>query len=331
LGQSFPRHCSKRPGRLSIRKLVSLSSFFALALMGAAVIGWHGLARPSLQTFSAAHSDWEKNDVRTSLAMLAGQVAAGDAFANRRPVYRYSVVPGGVQSGEELRQATQRDRAVARHFAAFNFERAQVTQLRAPRFVYLSYRRGDRIFWTRKQIALRKGEQLITDGKIAARTRCANQISVLPHAETSMEEPLAQELDDPADQGGSARNFDSPGPIEAQLMRRPGPHGFGAEGPPLRGTGPLFGPSGGGFPGIFPPPVISDSCEPMPKPKPKGGLVASAGDQTSDKKKKNGCTPPPTPPPATVPEPASIVLVASGIAGICARARMRRRASRKAP
>lgn len=324
MGHGFRRHSSKRPGRHSIRKLVLISSFVAPVLVVAALIGWQRLARPSSQPVSVAHSDWEKNDVRTSLAMLAGQVAAGDAFANRRPVYRYSVVPGGVQSGEELRLAAQRDRAVARHFAAFNFERAQVTQLNAPRFVYLSYRRGDRIFWTRKQVALRKGEPLITDGKIAARTRCANQISVLPHAETSMEEPLAQELDDPFDQGGSARNFDFSGRIEAQLMRRPGPHGFGAEGPPMPGTGPLFGPSGGGFPGIFPP-VISDSCEPMPKPKPKDGLVAIAADQTSDKKKKNGCTPPPKPPPTTVPEPASIVLVASGIAGIYARARLKRR------
>jgi len=137
--------------------------------------------------------------------MLAGQSGAGNAFATQRPVYRYSVVPGGVQSGQELRLAAQRDRAVARHFAAFNFERAQLTQLKGPRFVYLSYRRGDRIFWTRKQIALRKGEKLITDGKIAARTRCANQISLLPHAETSMEEHSAQELEDPFDQGGSAR------------------------------------------------------------------------------------------------------------------------------
>ena len=329
MGQSFPRHSSKRPGRLSIRKLVLISSF-ALALLATILSVWHRQAQLSSQPLSVARSDWEKNDVRTSLAMLAGQVAAGDAFANRRPVYRYSVVPGGVQTGEELRQAAQRDRAVARHFAAFNFERAHLTQLNAPRFVYLSYRRGDRIFWTRKQIALRKGEKLITDGKIAARTRCANQISVLPHAETSMEEPLAQELDDPSDQGGSARNFDFPGRIEAQLMRRPGPHGFGAEGPPMPGTGPLFGPSGGGFPGIFPPPVISDSCEPMPKPKPKGGMVASPADQTSDKKKKNGCTPPPNPPPTTVPEPASIVLVASGIAGIYARSRLKSRASQQA-
>ena len=268
-------------------------------------------------------SDWQRNDVRANLAMLAGQAAAGNAFVDHRPVYRYSVVPGGVQSGDELRLATQRDRAVARHYADFNFQQAHITQLSAPRFVYLSYRRGDRIFWTRKQIALHKGEKLITDGKITARTRCANQISALPRSETSMEEPSAQELDDPFDQGGSARNFDFPGRIEAQLTNRPGPHGFGAEGPPILGTGPLFGPSGGGFPGIFPP-VIGDSCEPMPKPKPKGGMVAIAEDATSEKKKKNGCTPPPKPPPTTVPEPATIVLVASGIAGIYARARSKR-------
>jgi len=276
------------------------------------------------QTFHAGDQRWQQNDVRHNLAMLAGQVAAGNGFATGRPIYRYSVVPGGVRSGEELRVAARHDRAVARHYAAFNFDRAQVTELNAPRFVYMSYRRGDRILWTRKQIALRKGEKLITDGKITARTRCANQISVLPHADTSLEEPMAQEFEDPFDQGGSAQNFEFPGNVEAALLNRPGPHGFGAEGPTLAGTGALFGPSGGGFPGIFPP-AIGDSCEPMPKPKPKGDGLAIAEDQRSNRTKKSACTPTPNPPPATVPEPGSVLLVASGIAGIYARRRWRKR------
>lgn len=324
MGYSLRRHRSKRSRRVPSRKLVFCC--FLAFLLAAALIAWHNSAPAPPLSLSGVNSAWQQNDVRANLAMLAGQAGAGNAFANQRPVYRYSVVPGGVQSGQELRLAAQRDRAVARHFAAFNFERAQLTQLKGPRFVYLSYRRGDRIFWTRKQIALRKGEKLITDGKIAARTRCANQISLLPHAETSMEEPSAQELEDPFDQGGSARKFDFPGRIEAQLMNRPGPHGFGAEAPGMPGSGPLFGPSGGGFPGIFPP-VISDSCQPMPKPKPKGGLATAVDHETSsDKKKKNGCTPPPNPPPTTVPEPAGMVLVASGIAGVYLQARLKKRA-----
>ena len=322
MGHSFRRHSSKRLRCVPIRKWVLISFLFGIAVV-ALFLTAARIFRPSRQTFRAIDLQWQQNDVRRNLAMLAGQVAAGNAFATGRPVYRYSVVPGGVRSGEELRLAARRDRAVALHYAAFNFDRARMTELSAPRFVYMSYRLGDRVFWTRKQIALRKGEKLITDGKITARTRCANQISVLPHAETSLEEPMAQEFEDPFDQGGSATSFEFPGNFEAALLNRPGPHGFGAEGPALPGTGSLFGPSGGGFPGIFPP-VIGDSCEPMPKPKPKGRVLAIARDQGSNNK-KNGCTPPPNPPPTTVPEPGSVLLVASGIAGIYASRRRRRR------
>jgi hypothetical protein len=65
----------------------------------------------------------------------------------------------------------------------------------------------------------------------------------------------------------------------------------------------------------------------MPKPKPKGGLATAVDHETSsDKKKKNGCTPPPNPPPTTVPEPAGMVLVTSGIAGVYLQARLKKRA-----
>jgi PEP-CTERM motif len=326
LGHSFRGHSSKQLRRVSNRRGVLISLFLAIALVTLSLIAARTIEPAPRQTLRASDNSWQQNDVRRDLAVLAGQVAAGNAFATSRPVYRYSVVPGGVRSGEELRLAAKRDRAVAHHYAAFNFDRARITELGAPRFIYMSYRRGDRIFWTHKQMALPKGEKLITDGKITARTRCANQISVLPHAETSLEEPMAQEFEDPFDEGGSATRFDFPGNFETALLNRPAAHGFGAEGPPLPGTGPLFGPSGGGFPGIFPP-VISDSCEPMPKPKPKGGVLATTEDESSTKKKKKktACSPTPNPPPTAVPEPGSILLVSSGIAGIYARRDWRKR------
>jgi len=200
-----------------------------------------------------------------------------------------------------LHQATLRDRVVNRHFSGFDFRRAKVVELQQAKLVYLSYRMRNKVFWTKKQVHLRKGEKLISDGVISARTRCANQVSVLPQTAVSTEEPLPEQLEDPFGVGGSATHIDFPNSIESALLRRT-PPGLG-EGP---GSGFFGPPFGGGGPGIAPPPIPSSCAKPpcsttSPPPPP----------------------PPPLPPPAPVPEPGSILLVSSGLAGIYLRHRKR--------
>ena len=184
---------------------------------------------------------------------------------------------------------SEHDGVVARHFAGFDYQKAKVVELDQAKLVYLSYRIHDKVFWTKKQIRLRKGEKLITDGKITARTRCGNRVSVLPQKAVSPEEPLAEKFEEPMAGGGSAAQITLPGNFESALRTRPDPSGFEAGGP-----GSLFGPSGGGgFPGFL-------------------GIV-------DDEKKEKHCAsgPPPTP----VPEPGTILLMSSGIAGIYLRYR----------
>ncbi len=48
------------------------------------------------------------------------------------------------------------------------------------KLVYVSYRIGNKVFWTKHKLALRKGEAMLSDGTNMARTRCGNRISVLP-------------------------------------------------------------------------------------------------------------------------------------------------------
>ena len=112
-------------------------------------------------------------------------------------VYPYSVVPGGVKNADALRAVAAHDAAVARHYSNFNFEKAHIERISAPREVYVSYRIRDTIFWTRKKILLPAGELLLTDGAIAARAKCGNQISEAAKPDISDQEPDQDVMDQP--------------------------------------------------------------------------------------------------------------------------------------
>jgi len=122
--------------------------------------------------------------------------AAGIAKAERIPrkVYRYSVIPGGVYSIEELARARRVDSTVGAHYADFG-SRVQVQISSGPALLYVSYRKGDRVYWTAKKHRIPKGEALLTDGKHLARTRCGNRLSLSPQLPTlTIDEPNENQL-----------------------------------------------------------------------------------------------------------------------------------------
>ena len=137
-----------------------------------------------------------------------------------RVIYPYSVVPGGVRSPEELQSASARDRVVSEHYAGFDFRKARVIKVKEARLVYLSYRIGDQIYWTAKKVSLHAGENLITDGKLTARTRCGNQVSALPQKKTSSQEPTMAQFDGPI---GISTRDPFPENFHSALESRPGP------------------------------------------------------------------------------------------------------------
>ena len=55
-----------------------------------------------------------------------------------RPVYPYSVVPGGVEDAKELKWVAEHDPVVAAHYAGFDYNHAQVVRLTLARTVYMS-------------------------------------------------------------------------------------------------------------------------------------------------------------------------------------------------
>jgi PEP-CTERM motif-containing protein len=220
--------------------------------------------------------------------------AQSSAPAEHGLVYPYSVVPGGARTPQELQQASARDRVVAAHYAGFDYVRARLVQLLAAKPMYVSYRIGNNVYWTRRPHLIPAGEKVITDGKIVGRARCGNQLAEAPQAAVSEQEPSEAMLNQPVGDG-SALSVPSNLDVRSALIPSPAT-GIGQPGP----TGPLGGPGSGGggtFPPIFPPSTGPTGGPTTPPPGPPTGPP----------------TPPPSgPPPAPVPEPGTLVLVGSG-------------------
>ena len=168
----------------------------------------------------------------------------------RRPVYPYSVIPGGVESAQELKNAVLRDSVVAGHYSDFNLAKARVIRLDSDRALYVSYRLGDRVFWTAKTLKLAKGEAVITDGVNEARARCGNRLSPTPVAPVSPEQPPPQVFETPEAPILVAVNTPPAGPP----LTPPGTPASPPETPPGGIIPPIFWPPTGGGPNTPPPP-----------------------------------------------------------------------------
>jgi len=220
-------------------------------------------------------------------------------------VYAYSVIPGGVKNAKELREALRRDPVVAAHYANFNVSSSRLIHLTSARKVHVSYRIGNEVFWTRKQLTLRPEETLLTDGTHFARTRCGNRVAEVPDGPPSPAEPPIETLDKPVFPRPLEFPTDSPpeapiwaensAPILLPLTGPAVPVVPGAGGPPFLPIGPII-------PCCAGPGKPSTPSQPTPPPPPL----------------------PPGPPVAT-PEPSSFVQLVVGVAGVLLFLRFRSR------
>ena len=144
-----------------------------------------------------------------------------------RPVYPYSVVPGGVKDARELKWAADHDPVVRAHYAGFDYDHARVVRLVLARTAYVSYRIGNKVYWTRHRVTLKKGETVITDGKITARSRCANRVEEVPQQATSSSEPPPAKFEEPVQPATGTAVATPPVPFESALLNRPGSAGIG--------------------------------------------------------------------------------------------------------
>jgi hypothetical protein len=186
----------------------------------------------------------------------------------QRRIYPYSVVPGGVHSPQELRNAIAHDPQVAHLYADFDLSRASIERLTGDREVYVAYRYDNRIYWTRKHLLLRAGEPVITDGKETGRTRCGNRVSETPTQPVRQDEPPNVAANAPIMEAASASSVLPALPMES-LYLDPRVNGLAllpqAPAAPSLNPPPSFPLVGGGggpasFPDVTPPPV------PTPEP-----------------------------------------------------------------
>ena len=169
----------------------------AIGLLGAA--GCAALYALAMRSPAAPAPVTQAQARETAPAPAVLRVAAQAETNQTRRVYPYSIVPGGVTDRRELTRIVAMDKVVATHYAAFETARATVRTVDKPRAVYVSYRKGDQVYWTAKKLQLAKGETLLSDGQSEIRTRCGNRISDVPQLPVEAKGPSAEELDSSVD------------------------------------------------------------------------------------------------------------------------------------
>lgn len=98
-------------------------------------------------------------------------------FRAARPIYPFSVIPGGVLDAKELSDTMSKDPVARRHYQDLKPEQMYTTRLRKPLLAYVSYRKNDRVMWTTHPVQIAANELVLTDGQHVVRARCGNRVS----------------------------------------------------------------------------------------------------------------------------------------------------------
>jgi hypothetical protein len=173
------------------------------------------------------------------------------------------------------------------HYAGIHAERIWAERADQPVLAYVSYRKDNSVYWTAQPVRIAKGEIILTDGTNRIRGRCGNRIAFkrpapLPGSVSAPEVPPPDVVFETPLPPLIPPIIVPPLPPQEIVEKHPTP-------PPLPPPVPLCVGSG-----CIPPPVpscVGSGCIPPPP-----SCVGS------------GCVPPP------VPEPATLLLVGTGLA-----------------
>jgi hypothetical protein len=241
-GDDRRRHRRPSRRRTRARRLVTLS-FLVL------VAGFLALSAVVAEIRSVAAMD-----LPASPPIEIGQPVREPRLPDR-PVFRHSVIAGGAYTADEVEAAMERDAVVAAHYSGINPAKLRVETLPSDRDVYMSYRIGQEIFWTKQKMRLQEGETILTDGVHHIRARCGNCIAFAPMEPTADDEPGEMEfaaLTDDSDQ------IQSHVPLGSDLLR---PYA-GIPLPWLLGSSEAFGESSAIGGGSFAMPLYGLTADP---------------------------------------------------------------------
>jgi hypothetical protein len=235
---------SRKGSRLKQR----LAAVGVLGVVACATLYAYAMHESTAPTVSAqAHAPAAATTPAPAVLRTAAQVET----KKTRRVYPYSIVPGGVLDRKELTHAVAVDQVVAAHYAAFEASKTTVRTVDKPRAVYVSYRKGDKVFWTAKRLQLAKGETLLSDGQNEIRTRCGNRISDVPQLPVEAKGPSEEELDSSVEE--AQQDEGTMEQVGYAAETNPAGHGYqlqtfgNGETAQTGGTGPTrtsFGPNG---------------------------------------------------------------------------------------
>ena len=147
--------------------------------------------------------------------ILASVQPSPDTPLESRKVFPLSVIHGGAYSRQELERARKTDAVVAAHYGDFGAS-PKFQKLSHDVLMYVSYRRSNRVYWSKVRHRIPQGETVISDGNCLARARCGNRLSATPQGPVAPKEPTEEVLNTP----------DIPdAPVSYKLAELPGPAG----------------------------------------------------------------------------------------------------------
>lgn len=190
---------ANRRGREQGRGHARVKWFVLLLFAATAVITWQLAHRQPDAKLSYSPSAVAPVPLPERKAAAAGYPLDATPYrrGQNRLVYPYSVIPGGIKTLADLKLAVADDPVVARQFQGFNFQHARLVQVAQKESMFVSYRIGQKVYWTRKKLPLHPGETLVTDGNITARTRCGNRVAKVPLDTGSPLEPPEEAFNQP--------------------------------------------------------------------------------------------------------------------------------------
>jgi hypothetical protein len=145
---------------------------------------------------------------RTAVEQHTKPPAVSVIHVSFRPL-NLALIPGGITSVEEFRQRVAEDPTLNSFFGSCNVE-ATIQPLPDDIVVFIAFRRGQEIKWTRRPLLVHKGEYVLTFCGKTVLARCGNLISWTPMQPSEDVPPSL--LETPVEESPNPQASDHPAP-----------------------------------------------------------------------------------------------------------------------